>query len=310
MRQKITYNSREDWAKARREGIGASEIAAIMGLSKWATPYEIWERKTQQAETEPEVVGDARWRGHDLEQHVATWWAAETGRTIDESTVEDYTLVDDERPYMRVSPDREYIVDEATGERGILECKTTRLGVSADDVPLAWLLQLQMNLGVSGYKHGSLAWLSGSLEYGYIDVEFNPDLFNTICEVAERFWTENVQGGVAPAAVNNDDLTKKYPQSSSEAVEASEAVIEAIERLKDVKKQIAALDDVKDELEVEIKEALGTAETMKFCDKIVATWKSAAPSKKFNEKRFAAEHPELYESYKEEKAGTRRFLIK
>lgn len=31
--------TRAEWLSKRRTGIGGSDIAAIMGLSKWATPY-------------------------------------------------------------------------------------------------------------------------------------------------------------------------------------------------------------------------------------------------------------------------------
>ena len=41
------FDSREDWLNYRTHGggIGASEVAAIVGLSKWKTATELWQEK-------------------------------------------------------------------------------------------------------------------------------------------------------------------------------------------------------------------------------------------------------------------------
>ena len=59
--QKVTYGDtlmykpiiikpkdRAEWLKAREGGIGASEVAAVVGLSKWDSPYSLFLRKTGQ----------------------------------------------------------------------------------------------------------------------------------------------------------------------------------------------------------------------------------------------------------------------
>src|SRR5258708_39003862 len=37
---------REEWLAARRQGITASEVAAVMGFSSWESPYSLFYRKT------------------------------------------------------------------------------------------------------------------------------------------------------------------------------------------------------------------------------------------------------------------------
>ncbi|WP_308006141.1 YqaJ viral recombinase family protein, partial [uncultured Porphyromonas sp.] len=39
------FNNREDWLESRTEGIGASDIATIVGLNPYETPYSLWRRK-------------------------------------------------------------------------------------------------------------------------------------------------------------------------------------------------------------------------------------------------------------------------
>ena len=41
----IETANRSEWLEARRAGIGASDIAAIMGISPWSTPFQIWASK-------------------------------------------------------------------------------------------------------------------------------------------------------------------------------------------------------------------------------------------------------------------------
>ena len=37
---------RDKWLELRRQGIGGSDAAAIMGLNPWKTPMDIWLEKT------------------------------------------------------------------------------------------------------------------------------------------------------------------------------------------------------------------------------------------------------------------------
>ena len=43
-------NERAEWLKARRGGIGGSDVAACLGLNPWRTPVQVWEDKTGRAE--------------------------------------------------------------------------------------------------------------------------------------------------------------------------------------------------------------------------------------------------------------------
>ena len=68
---------RSAWLDWRRGGIGASDIAGILGISPWASPFSVWADKVGVLpEEEPSTVMKAgRW----LERGVAPWFADETG---------------------------------------------------------------------------------------------------------------------------------------------------------------------------------------------------------------------------------------
>lgn len=44
--------SRIDWLKERQKGIGGSDVAAILGLSPWRTPYDVYLDKIGEAPKE------------------------------------------------------------------------------------------------------------------------------------------------------------------------------------------------------------------------------------------------------------------
>ena len=50
--------ARTDFLKRRKTGIGGSDVAAVLGLSKWKTPYQLWVDKTSDnvVEEESEIL--------------------------------------------------------------------------------------------------------------------------------------------------------------------------------------------------------------------------------------------------------------
>lgn len=63
--------AREKWLAARGAGIGASEIAAVMGISKWESPFNLYHRKVNGWTTE---ANDDMRDGLHLEPAIASWW--------------------------------------------------------------------------------------------------------------------------------------------------------------------------------------------------------------------------------------------
>ena len=56
MIETLTPASRTEWLALRTDTIGASEIAAILGVHPWLSPYELWARKSGLL---PDVRGNA-----------------------------------------------------------------------------------------------------------------------------------------------------------------------------------------------------------------------------------------------------------
>ena len=41
----IRPKNREEWLKERESGVGSSEVATIIGVNPYQTPYQLWRRK-------------------------------------------------------------------------------------------------------------------------------------------------------------------------------------------------------------------------------------------------------------------------
>lgn len=313
-RTRLTFNSRAEWLEARKDGIGASEVATIVGLNPWETPYQLWRRKIGIDPAKP--MNAAMNTGHILEDGVAQFWAQATGREIIAASKDDFMFIDKDRPYLRVSPDRTFWIEGATrndDNKGILECKTTRMKVDPDNLPKYWFCQVQMNLGVAGYSQGSLAWLSAGqgFDFGYMDLKFVPDFYGWLTESVSRFWIDNIIGKQEPSAVNVSDVILKYNRhTGGKIIECSDEVFTAYQDLKEVKKELDALKERKETLEATLKMAFGDAEALSYGGDTIATWKAPKPSKKFDANALQAADPDTYAKYITTQQGARRLLLK
>lgn len=80
--------------------ISASKVAAILGISPWATPYSLWHAMA--GTTPPEEQTQVQADGHYWEPHIREWFAAaHPEHDVRETT----TWRNDERPWQTADPD-------------------------------------------------------------------------------------------------------------------------------------------------------------------------------------------------------------
>ena len=85
----------------------------------------------------------------------------------------------------------------------------------------------------------------------------------------------------------------------------------AVEELFKVKHHIKQLEEREEAIKTHIQKYMGEAEALgTFDGRILATWKSAKGSTKFNTDLFKTSMPEIYKQFLVEVPGSRRFLIK
>lgn len=124
MQKRITYSDRESWLAGRKaQGIGASSAAAIVGLSKWQTPTELWKELTGQ--TKPKDLSDDFFvqRGNQMEDAIRYFFQCRHPEYQVEYHQFDL-IYQEERPWLFATLDGEFLYDG--GKHGILEIKTAQ----------------------------------------------------------------------------------------------------------------------------------------------------------------------------------------
>lgn len=314
MKKTIKYKTREEWLANRTQGIGASEAGTVLGLNPWESPYMLWRRK--KGLDAPKEENFAMKAGHYLEDAVSRFYADETGAYIIKNTTEDFTILDTERPWLRVSPDRLFWREGATKSdkhKSVLECKTTQIEIDPDNLPKHWFCQLQMNMGVGEYDNGALAWLTMGRQFGYRDISFDKEFYDWMTGEISEYWKKYIVGNEEPPISTPDDVLVKYPRhKEGKEVEATEEIMQMILRLKELNGEIKPKEAEKKDIEASLKLFFGDAETIVSpSGNVIATWKAPKATMQFDKKLFESQVPEDERAkwYKEVQ-GARRLLIK
>ena len=316
----ITSKSHGDWLKSREEGIGSSEVATVLGVNPYDTPYQLWLRKTGRAPAKEEESFLMK-AGHYLEDAISRFCADEAGLEVVKNSAAEFVVVDKDKPFMRVSPDRyAFPVDakHTADNKTIIECKSTQKAVDPDNISKYWFLQISYQMHVTRIHTSHLAWLIQGREFGYKKYEYDPEFCAFIEEEVERFWVDCVIGGREPALSNIDDVLIKFPRhEEGKKAYASDDIVEKWAELCDTNAEIKRLQAIKDALESDIKVSMLDAEILALPasedspqEKYLATWKASKPTEKFDAKALKEAEPEVYARYLRQTEGSRRFTIK
>lgn len=296
---------RAAWLNERKKGIGGSDVAAILGLSKWSTPYQVYADKR----------GESEERAQSMDMLIGTVlepWILEEYERQTESQVERVgkIIYDKEYPFLLAN------VDGMRPDR-IVECKKARDNkdwgdAGTDQVPTGYLLQCNHYMRVCDKTQCDLAVLFTSGREPHVTIyhmERDDELLAMVIPRLVEFW-KCVEEGVAPAAISSDDATWKYKKSIPKSVDATDEIDVALAELKRVREQIKDLEFKESNLEGTIKEFMQTADVLTSCGVVVTTWKSNRDGTKLDLDRLRAEQPDIVRKYSVEKPGARVFKVK
>ena len=274
---------RTEWLARRRQGIGGSDVAAILGLSPWKTALDVYNDKTgaekPEAETENMRIGTA------LEQFVADRFTEETGRRTSKFNAllkRGVCIGDIDR---LVVPEGARIGSYGSEVRTdeLLECKTSSTEWP-DGVPAYYLAQVQHYMGLDDhFKRATVAclFLGFNKCLKLYTVERDDALIATMRSACERFWVDHIQAHVPPSPQNEADCRALWAANEAgKVVEGDAALADVARELKSTAAQIAELENREKELRAELMAALGDGETLLAGGLKVCTWKNNKPSSK------------------------------
>jgi putative phage-type endonuclease len=293
------------WLAERRRGIGGSDAAACAGLSRWTTPLEVYENKTSDADRDetPEMR-----RGTLLEPVVRQMYADATGHSVAQPAG---IIQSEEHPFMLASLDG--VVQDS---RRLLECKTARDKSEwgepgSAEIPIEYLCQCQHYLRVARYDVIDVAVLFGNgFEFAIYEIPADPEFQDLLIEAEIRLW-DHVQKRIPPEPINTDDVRRRWPRAKFQSATIATADDYAVaQALAQIKAHAKALEAIQEQCEAYLKMRIGDNEALTCGDKIVATWKNKAGTRRFDGKRLEKEHPEIHRQYVTVGEPSRMFLLK
>lgn len=275
--QLIDYQTRDEWVAARSLGVGASESAALFGLSPWTSQFALWAEKSGMAPREDSPSEAMRW-GLRLEEPIAVAYKAESGRELWTPPSPFCVAVDRDLEVLRATPDRWIIAADGRDGRGVLEIKNvdgTKSGDWEDGPPIHVQVQVQHQLAVTGFRWAAVAALIGGNRMRTWDVERNEDFIVELRARVRDFWAL-VAAKVAPA-VDGSEATARalkalHPRDNGQEVELPAEAVEWLADLEAAKASEKAAKERKQAAENQIRAALGDSTFGRLADgrKIVA----------------------------------------
>lgn len=225
----------DSWLTWRSEGITATDIPIIMGLSPYKTPYQLWQEKTGRL-TPPDLSNNPNvQRGHRLEDEA---------RQLAEETHNEVLLpicgICEANPILRASLDglsEDGIPYEFKAPSQKIFEELTELGTSSPTYRL-YEMQVKAQCTVAQANHAVLLFYREDGDTLEFDVTCTQHEREYILEAAERFW-DAVQSDTAPPLDADRDVY--LADLSDESVRQSDAWLRINSEIKAMEAQIKTL---------------------------------------------------------------------
>ncbi len=230
----------------RRRTIGASEISAIAGVSRFKGAVDVFATKTRGADGEippmvveppPEpdsplaVAGsidvDPCDVGSLFEDTLQGIYALRTGHTVERWQD---SLVHPEHDWASCTPDGRVVVANDNAEladRGGLELKMVGRWVRddwpADGLPEYVVCQCQWSMWITDYYWWDVCALIDGTQVRIVRVERDDSLIDDLVALGQSFWTDNILADVMPPVTDGEQAMKvmaqHWRQDNGEALE-------------------------------------------------------------------------------------------
>lgn len=272
----------------RNTFIGGSDVAAILGINRYKTAYEVWEEKKH---------GIVTFEGNNI-----TDW----GKKLEPVILREFELkhnvkiLDNNAKYISKKykelgchPDGIAFIKENC----LIEAKTVSSKAYnhwENELPLEYNCQVQHNLFVCDLQK---AWFICLVldDRNYFEIEINRD--DSFVEIQNKYllewWQRYIIGDEVPIKVVQD-YEKENPDQK--VIEASEEAISNYKLLVEAKAKYIKAKEEKEAIEDKLKEFIGSSTDLQSGLQTLATWRTQVRVQ-MDTKRFKEEMPETYLKY-------------
>ncbi len=297
---------REQWLELRKKGIGGSDAAAIVGLNRWRSAFDVYADKLG---LKPEIPdNEAMRQGRDLEQYVSERFMEATGKKVRRRNA---MLQHPEHTFMTANVDR-WVVGENAG----LECKTTsvlnKYKFSKGEFPPNYYVQCMHYMAVTGADRWYLAVLVLNKAFHVFVIERDEAEIQALIEAEKSFWYDHVQRQIPPAPDGSEATSELIKQLFPEARERAEVALfgyeDKIQQYLTLDAQVKELEQERDKIKQELQLALADSEIGRAQGYIVE-WKNQT-RQTLDTQRLKKEQTEIYEKYLKPAQTVRIFKVK
>lgn len=260
--------------KRRTDGIGGTKAAAIVGVSPWAGPLDVWRELTGQGEARADNEA-MRW-GRLLESVVREEYARQRGVCV---YVPAESIVHPVDTWKHATPDGlvylppfglEIVSTKPAGdpERG-LEIKTAGAQMAdewgkpgTDDIPLPYLVQCAWYMHVCNLDRWDVAALIGGRDFRIYTIERDRELEDFLVAAVGHFYQNHVLAGTAPPATARsyrEYLVQKWSKVAGEYVQADARAEELVRTILALRQDNETNDAEIEAREIELRELIADA---------------------------------------------------
>jgi putative phage-type endonuclease len=244
---------------ARRLGIGGSDIAIILGLSTYKTPYQLYLEKIGESNGD-DTQNDLQYWGNQLEEVVRNEYAKRHNVVVE--TPE--TLVHQDYSFLRANIDGFVRANNAVLE---VKCASSfaagQWGESGSDtIPMPYLLQVAHYCAVTNADYADIAVLIGGNDYREYRYLRNAELETYVITTAKQFW-DCIQSKTAPEPISQVDLRLMYPQHDPAKTKTiNNTLAEQLTTLTETRFKIKELSAIEDKHKFNIMQFMKDAECL------------------------------------------------
>ena len=279
------------WLAERRKSIGASEVAAVMGLSPYNTALDVYKSKLGVDKHFDPLLAFV---GHASEPVMHQWVEQYSGVSVKLEPA--FMARSNDYPFLHASFDRVSNEPFCTWQ---MKTAGHYAGHSWDeDIPTDIRVQVQAEMLVAGtQKAAVVVWIGGREFRLFWELRDNRFIDEHMIPALTEFWA-GVRDGVAPAPSNVAELAEAWPDDAGE-MEAPEVALEWIEKRAFL---LATAKEAEDEAK-QITQAIGgfmldaKVDTLTANGRKLLTYKKQKGRESFDAARLKTERPDLVAEY-------------
>lgn len=284
------------WHELRRQGVTASEIPVILGLSTWESPWSLWHRKRGLLDDTP--AGESAYWGRHLEDAIADAAIDRVDSHVQMAFARGGLYCHPDRPWQMATPDRLVFHD---GELvALLEIKHPRSLAGwgddgGDDVPEAYLAQCLWQADVMGVGEVWLAaYAAHEMRVYRILVDRHLDDLELMRSMAYEFLTSE-----EPPPLDAHPATVAGLKALNPSVEDREEWVPAdvADAYRRARAELAAAEARAKQAEAELRAAMGPARYAVDPQGVPVASRSVYTRRGIDIKRLRADHPDIVAAY-------------